>query len=107
MDFATLFRFAAALAFVLGLIAVFALIAQRSGLVPRVKARGTGGDDKRLEVVDVLNVDGKRRLVLIRRDDREHLLMLGGQQDLLVEEGIARGVKAAAPSSQPALGDRS
>jgi flagellar protein FliO/FliZ len=34
-------------------------------------------------------VDAKRRLVLVRRDDREHLLLLGATQDVVVESGIA------------------
>ena len=44
--------------------------------------------EKRLEVVDQANVDGRRRLVLIRRDDVEHLIMTGGPVDLVIETGI-------------------
>ncbi len=44
--------------------------------------------ERRLEVVDQASLDGKRRLVLIRRDDVEHLLLTGGPVDVVVETGI-------------------
>lgn len=44
--------------------------------------------DKRLDVVDQANIDGRRRLVLIRRDDVEHLIMTGGPVDVVIEAGI-------------------
>lgn len=43
---------------------------------------------KRLEVTDHANVDGRRRLVLVRRDNVEHLIMIGGPVDVVVETGI-------------------
>ena len=46
--------------------------------------------EKRLEVVEQSNVDGRRRLVLIRRDDVEHLIMTGGPVDMVIETGIKR-----------------
>ena len=44
--------------------------------------------EKRLDVVDQANVDGRRRLVLIRRDDVEHLIMTGGPVDVVIETNI-------------------
>lgn len=44
--------------------------------------------DRRLDVVEHASVDGKRRLILIRRDDVEHLIMTGGPVDVLIETGI-------------------
>ncbi len=44
--------------------------------------------ERRLEVVEQSNVDGRRRLVLIRRDDVEHLIMTGGPVDVVIETGI-------------------
>jgi flagellar protein FliO/FliZ len=40
--------------------------------------------------VDQANVDGRRRLVLIRRDDVEHLIMTGGPVDVVIETGISQ-----------------
>ncbi len=44
--------------------------------------------ERRLEVVDHANVDGRRRMVLIRRDNVEHLILTGGPVDLVIETGI-------------------
>lgn len=44
--------------------------------------------EKRLGVVESASVDGKRKLLLVRRDDVEHLLIIGGPVDLVVETGI-------------------
>jgi len=44
--------------------------------------------EPRLDIVAQANVDGRRRLVLIRRDDTEHLIMTGGPVDVVIETGI-------------------
>ena len=44
---------------------------------------------KRLEVTDQANVDGRRKLLLIRRDGIEHLIMTGGPVDVVIETGIS------------------
>lgn len=44
--------------------------------------------DKRLEVIDQANIDGRRRMVLLRRDNVEHLIMTGGPVDVVIETGI-------------------
>jgi flagellar protein FliO/FliZ len=51
-------------------------------------------NEKRLAVVDQASLDGRRRLVLIRRDDTEHLIMTGGPVDVVIETGIESGLKA-------------
>ena len=50
--------------------------------------RSRGRKGLRLGVVEYCEVDQTRRLVLLRRDDVEHLVMIGGHQDLLVEGNI-------------------
>ncbi|MDX2258177.1 MAG: flagellar biosynthetic protein FliO [Hyphomicrobiaceae bacterium] len=47
--------------------------------------------EPRLDIVEQANVDGRRRLVLIRRDDTEHLIMTGGPVDVVIETGIKPG----------------
>jgi flagellar biogenesis protein FliO len=47
------------------------------------------GRNKRLSVVDSLALDPKRHLLIVRRDDVEHLILVGGPQDVVVEAGIA------------------
>ena len=44
----------------------------------------------RLAVLDMTRIDEKRRLVLVRRDEVEHLILIGGQTDIVVEPGILR-----------------
>jgi hypothetical protein len=44
--------------------------------------------EKRLAVVEHANVDGRRRLLLVRRDGVEHLIMTGGPVDVVIETGI-------------------
>ncbi|MDX2156510.1 MAG: flagellar biosynthetic protein FliO [Hyphomicrobiaceae bacterium] len=53
--------------------------------------------EKRLAIVEHASVDGRRRLVLIRRDDVEHLIMTGGPVDVVIETGI--GAASAIPES--------
>jgi flagellar protein FliO/FliZ len=47
------------------------------------------GRNKRLTIIDSIMVDPKRQLLIVRRDNVEHLILTGGPQDLLVEAGIA------------------
>lgn len=48
----------------------------------------TRGRNKRLSVIDSMAIDPKRQLVLVRRDNVEHLVLLGGSTDLVVETDI-------------------
>ncbi len=56
----------------------------------------------RLEVLDTAPVDARRRLVLVRRDDVEHLVMIGGPTDVVIESRIAQTHETETPSWQPA-----
>jgi flagellar protein FliO/FliZ len=51
----------------------------------------------RLAVTDAAIVDDKRRLVLVRRDNVEHLVMIGGPADIVIEQNIQRAQPVAAP----------
>ncbi|WP_348931876.1 flagellar biosynthetic protein FliO [Aquabacter sp. CN5-332] len=66
---------------------------------------GSGGRSRqaRLAVLDSVAVDQRRRLVLVRRDDVEHLLLLGGAVDLVVEPGISRGLTRDAIAARDAV----
>lgn len=57
--------------------------------------------DPRIGVIEYANVDGRRRLLLIRRDDVEHLVMTGGPVDVVIETGIGER-KARASDPAPA-----
>ena len=75
MDAPDLLRAVFALALTLGLIGVAAVLARRygPGALLRVQPKTT----KRLKVVESLMLDPARRLVLVRFDDQERLLLLG------------------------------
>jgi flagellar protein FliO/FliZ len=44
----------------------------------------------RLGTVDAFDLDRRRQLVIIRRDNVEHLLMIGGPNDIVIESEIIR-----------------
>jgi len=86
-----------ALTFFFAFVAVLALIGLAAWLVRRfagnrLGANASRGRMPRLAVIDAAAVDGRRRLVLVRRDNVEHLLMIGGPTDIVVEPNIVRGI---------------
>ncbi len=83
-------KFAIAFLLVLGLIGVTALILKRFGGNRMPSSGGGRNRQPRLAVLDSAVVDSKRRLVLIRRDNAEHLLLIGGPSDVVVETNINR-----------------
>ena len=82
MSFDTYWRFLLALLFVVALIAGCAWVARRFGFPGRFV--GASGK-RRLGVIEVLPLDARRRLVLLRRDNAEHLVLLGLHTDLVIE----------------------
>jgi flagellar protein FliO/FliZ len=86
MEFSGYLKFVLALAFVIGLIGLLSYLIKRFGMGAIAPYRK--GGKRRLAVVEVTAVDTKRRLVLLRRDDTEHLVLLGANSELLIESGI-------------------
>ena len=87
----TLLRFSLALAAVLALIIAGGWVLRRmieKGIIPGTLMPAGGGRSQRLTVVEVRHLDPRRRLALIRRDGVEHLLLLGVNQDVVIESGI-------------------
>src|SRR5581483_4496143 len=60
----------------------------------RLGGVGMRGRQPRLAVIDYASVDGRRRLILVRRDNVEHLVMIGGPTDVVVESNIVRAAPA-------------
>jgi hypothetical protein len=56
------------------------------------RVRGRKGS--RLGITEFYEVDKDRRLVLVRRDDVEHLVMVGGESDFLIESNIPSAMMA-------------
>lgn len=88
-------RFVVAFAIVLLLIGATFWLIRRFG-----NERGTTsaarGRQPRLGVIDVTEVEG-RRLVLIRRDNVEHLILVGSSGDLVIEQNIVRAAAREMP----------
>lgn len=80
------------LAFAAILVAIFIIYA----IIRRISGSSAGTDNyrdhhdpsSRLAVVDAAIVDHQRKLVLVRRDDVEHLILIGGPTDVVVEQNI-------------------
>jgi len=63
--------------------------------------------ERRLEVVEQASVDARRRLILIRRDEVEHLIMTGGPVDVVIETGIgAKPLQGTVEAGEPVVYNR-
>src|SRR3977135_2684098 len=99
-----------ALTFFFAFVVVLALIGVAAWLVRRFAGNRLGANPNRgrmprLASLDAAAVDNRRRLVLVRRDNIEHLLMIGGPTDIVVEANIVRATAARDQAPEPpALG---
>lgn len=75
-----------ALAIVLVLIVLAVWLIKLVGDASRSVGRGR---NRRLMIVDSIAIDNKRQAVIVRRDETEHLIVIGGPNDLVVESGFA------------------
>ena len=84
-------QFCLAFLVVLGLIGAAAWAVSRFS-TGRLGVVGSRGRQPRLSIVDFASVDQGRRLILIRRDNVEHLLLIGGPTDVVIEPNIMGAV---------------
>jgi flagellar protein FliO/FliZ len=82
VDFA---RYLSALMLVLALVGFAALAARRFGM-PGIMS---GSATRRLAVVETLMLDARHKLYILRRDDKEHLVLVGPEGSSVLEGGIA------------------
>jgi flagellar protein FliO/FliZ len=72
---------------VIGMMGGLALILKKIGL-------GNMGvvpaDKRRLKIVEILPLDARRKALILRRDDKEHLVILGTNGETVVETEIER-----------------
>ncbi len=101
MEFDVYLQFVLALVLVLALIGGLAWVARRFGLGGQLTPNT--GKSPRLSVVEVKALDPRRKLVLLRRDACEHLVLLGPNQDLLLESAIQAPRDAADPARAAVL----
>jgi flagellar protein FliO/FliZ len=93
MDLIDIGRYFAALLLVLALVGAAGLALRRFGMPGLLKPQGT----RRLEIVETLMIGPRQKLLLLRRDGVEHLVLAGPDGADVVESGIP-----AAPQPQPA-----
>jgi flagellar protein FliO/FliZ len=85
MDPSEYLRFAAALIFVLALLGAFAFAARAMGFLQNV---GRKPGSRRLSTIESLMLDARRRVVIVRRDGKEHVILLGPNSETVLEGGI-------------------
>ncbi|GGA84265.1 hypothetical protein GCM10011491_09680 [Brucella endophytica] len=87
------------LLFLLILVAIVAVLTVIRRLTGGTFVAGGRGRAPRLSVMDAAAVDSRRRLVLVRRDDVEHLILIGGPTDIVVEQNIQASRAKDRPST--------
>lgn len=100
MEITAVLRMFATLGLLLGLLAGVLWAVRRFDLRLPGRAPASG----RLQMMERLALDPKRSLVLIRRDDREHLLLLGPERPLTIESNIiavASSIGCEGPPAPP------
>ena len=101
-DMNTLIIYGIAFVFVIALILIGARLLR--GGRSKGSSAGPGflrGRERRLGVVEAASVDGRRKLILLRRDNVEHLIMTGGPVDVVVETGIEGPSAETPPREEP------
>jgi flagellar protein FliO/FliZ len=84
-----------ALAIVLALIVLAVWLLKLLGQTTRSLGRGR---QKRLAIIDSISIDQKRQAVIVRRDEVEHLIVIGGPNDLVIESGFEAPPVPVAPA---------
>lgn len=92
MDLIDFARYLGALMLVLALVGFAALAARRFG-VPGIMSANTS---RRLAVVETLMLDARHKLFILRRDDKEHVVLVGPEGSSVIESGIAAKLPVAA-----------
>lgn len=67
------------------LLVLFVVIGVWRAFSPRVSGGRRG---QRLGISEYYEIDKDRRLVIVRRDGVEHLILIGGPQDIVIEQNI-------------------
>lgn len=93
MDQLDIIRYFAALILVLGLLGGFAVLARRAGwtgALPALDRFSPHPRKRRLAVTESLILDPRRKLVIVRVDDAEHVLLLGADREQVISSAQAR-----------------
>ncbi|MGF9761533.1 hypothetical protein AAII07_40710 [Microvirga sp. 0TCS3.31] len=94
-------QFAIAFAIILILLVLLGLVLRKvwgGRLIMPGSDRSGRSRQPRLGIVDVYDLDRQRQLLLLRRDNVEHLLLIGGPNDVVIETNIVRVAGARVPA---------
>jgi flagellar protein FliO/FliZ len=76
-------------------------VVRRGGRRARGEAGARGRQGPRLAMIDATPIIDGRKLVIVRRDDVEHLVLIGGATDVLIEANIRRSESVDAVAVEP------
>lgn len=88
MDLLSLMRTLGGLGVVLGILAAALWVVRRYDL--RLPGRTVSALDRRLELVETLSIDARRMVALVRRDGREHVILIAPEGHLVLESAVVR-----------------
>ena len=89
-DLPEIFRIIAALVFVLALMGGLMFVLRKMGYA----TQNTPGKKRRLKLVEVMHIDSRRKVAIIQRDEKQHLVLLGQNGETVIESGIESGQDA-------------
>jgi len=95
MDVVDFAQYFAALAVVLGLLGLFALAGTQGWFTKFVNSLATKGlertkRERRLRVTESLVLDPRRRVVIVKIDEEEHVLLLGAGTEIVLDRRPAK-----------------
>lgn len=98
-----IFRLVFGFAAVLGMIGLCALAAKKAGLA---SMSGVSGGKRRLSMREVLPIDARRRLAIVKCDDTEYLILLGPTGETVIDKELAGAApeEDAVPQRNPFAG---
>ncbi len=108
MDVVDFSRYFAGLLIVLGLLGGFAVIVRRGWLpggFPAIANLSAPRPKRRLTVKESLILDPRRRVVIVKADDQEHVLLLGPERETVLETRPAHADPVFAPELPDEGGD--
>lgn len=78
-----------ALAFVVGLMWGFSYLIKKHGWRLGLPTAMTQGRTRRLKLVEILPLDHRNKVALVRQDDKEHLILIGAETSRIIEKNLS------------------
>ena len=90
MDLYDYLKFAAALIFVLSLMGGLGLALKKFGSsLGNGNGRLLSSTKRRLKIIETLHIDPKRKAIILQRDHKQHLVLLGPSGETVIETNIS------------------